>query len=60
MGKTTTLSGDANCAGARTKSSLSSFDHAFRLDFAAFLRGFGLSVLPKLRSKRFLRTVLAP
>jgi hypothetical protein len=55
-----TLNGDANCAEARTKSSLSSFDYAFRLDFAAFWRGFGLSVLAALRSKRFLPTLLAP
>ena len=29
-------------------------------DFAAFLRGFGLSVLATLRRKRFLRTLLSP
>jgi len=48
-----TLSGDAHCAEAYTKSSLSSFDYAFRLDYTAFLRGLGLPVPAKLRSKRF-------
>jgi hypothetical protein len=55
-----TLSGDANCAGACTKRSLSSFAHAFRLDFATFLSGFDLSVLAKFCRKRFLRTLLSP
>ena len=45
-----------HCAGARTESSLSSFDHVFRPDYIAFLRGFGLPVRAKLRSKRSVRT----
>src|SRR5438445_13002220 len=36
-----TLSGDSNCAGARTNSSLSSFDHALQPDDNAFLCGSG-------------------
>jgi hypothetical protein len=51
-----TLSGDAHCAGARTNSSLSSFDHVLRPDDTAFLREFGLPVRLKLRSKWFVRT----
>src|SRR2546425_12565934 len=34
-----TLSSDAHCAGARTTSSLSLFDHALRPDYPACLRG---------------------
>ena len=55
-----TLHGDANCAGAHTQSSLSSFDHALRLDYAALLGGFGFPVVTKRRTKRFLRTFLSP
>ena len=55
-----TLHGDANCAGAHTQSSLSSFDHALRLNYAALLRGFGFPVVTKRRTKRFLQTFLSP
>ena len=41
-------------------SSLSSYDHAFRLGYTAFLRGFGLPMRAKLRSKQFVRTFLPP
>ena len=55
-----TLHGDANCAGAHTQSSLSSFDRAFRLDYAALLGEFGFPVVTKRRSKWFLQTFLSP